>query len=103
MHINTSLLYMFMFLTYNVHVHTVYTFFCETYMYMYVHMYICYIVYIHCIHRFKDAWSYAQALESAGCWNELAEAALYHLEIQLGTSCTYIYIYVHFNQKTSNK
>ena len=70
-------------------------FFVKLVHYMYVHMYICYIVYIHCIHRFKDAWSYAQALESAGCWNELAEAALYHLEIELGTlqcTCTYMYI-----------
>ena len=35
--------------------------------------------------RFKDAWSYAQALELESCWNDLAQAALYHLEIELGT------------------
>lgn len=36
-------------------------------------------------YRFKDVWSYAQALDSASCWNELAEAALHHLDIPLGT------------------
>ena len=34
--------------------------------------------------RFKEAWSYAAALEVASCWNELAQAALYHLDIELG-------------------
>ena len=37
-----------------------------------------------CTSRFKDAWSYAQALEVAACWEELAQAALYHLDIELG-------------------
>ena len=44
-------------------------------MYIHVRMYPC---------RFKDAWSYAQALDSAHCWNELAEAAVFHLDIELG-------------------
>jgi WD repeat-containing protein 19 len=35
------------------------------------------------LRRFKDAWSYAQALEVASCWEELAQAALYHLDIEL--------------------
>ena len=35
--------------------------------------------------RFKDAWSYAQALDVASCWEELAQAALYHIDIELGT------------------
>ena len=35
--------------------------------------------------RFKDVWSYAQALDNASCWNELAEATIYHLNIELGT------------------
>lgn len=35
--------------------------------------------------RFKDVWSYAQALDNGRCWSELAEATIYHLNIELGT------------------
>lgn len=36
--------------------------------------------------RFKDAWTFASALDQAECWNELAEAALHHLDIDMGRS-----------------
>ena len=41
--------------------------------------------YVYSLPRFKDVWSYAQALDNASCWNELAEATIYHLNIELGT------------------
>ena len=34
--------------------------------------------------RFKDAWSFASALDQDECWKELAEAALHHLDIDMG-------------------
>lgn len=35
--------------------------------------------------RFKDAWSFAVAADSKDGWEELAEAALEHLDISVGT------------------
>ena len=40
----------------------------------------CYFILV----RFKDAWSFASALDNAEIWNELAMAALQHLEVDLG-------------------
>ena len=34
--------------------------------------------------RFKDAWSFASALDNKECWSELAMAALHHLDIDMG-------------------
>ena len=34
--------------------------------------------------RFKDAWSFATAMDSVESWNELAVSALHHLEVDLG-------------------
>lgn len=61
---------------------------------MYTCKYVCKYILIctYIKHRFKDVWSYAQALDSAGCWNELAEAALYHLDVDLGKLYTYMFI-----------
>ena len=42
----------------------------------------------HCLsmsqYRFKDAWSFATAMDSVESWNELAMSALHHLEVDLG-------------------
>lgn len=36
--------------------------------------------------RFKDAWSIAKALDTRNSWNELAKAALHHMELVIGKS-----------------
>ena len=33
----------------------------------------------------RDAWSLACAIDQPECWHELVAAALYHLDIELGT------------------
>jgi len=33
--------------------------------------------------RFKDAWSFASAVDNTEIWNELGTAALQHLEVDL--------------------
>lgn len=46
-------------------------------------------VFIFHICRLKDAWSFAVALDSADSWNELAEAALVHIDISIGNDANY--------------
>ena len=33
----------------------------------------------------KDSWSLACAIDQEECWHELVSAALYHLDIELGS------------------
>ena len=54
-------------------------------------MCVLYVVIFH-IHRLKDAWPFAVALDSADSWNELAEAALVHIDISIGNACLYVLI-----------
>ena len=37
--------------------------------------------------KFKEAWSFASALDRVDCWQELASAALYHFDIETGKYC----------------
>ena len=37
--------------------------------------------------KFKEAWSFASALDRVDCWQELASAALYHFDIETGIYC----------------
>lgn len=39
------------------------------------------------LNHLKEAWLFAMAIDSKEEWNELANAALYHLDIQLGMQC----------------
>lgn len=43
--------------------------------------------------RLKDAWSLALALDSPDSWNELAEAALEHIDIPIGKTMTIFIIF----------
>lgn len=52
-------------------------------------MCVCVVINFH-VHRLKDAWSFAIALDSTDSWNELAEAALVHIDISIGNDCMYV-------------
>lgn len=41
--------------------------------------------------KFKEAWSFASALDSEDCWSELRSAALYHFDIETGKTDTLKY------------
>ncbi len=44
------------------------------------------------LRRFKDAWTFAAALDSPDMWSELSKSALKHLDIDVGRN-VYKYIY----------
>ena len=39
---------------------------------------------MYCLGRFKDAWSLAVAIDNVNSWEQLASAALHHLDVELG-------------------
>lgn len=43
---------------------------------------VCVLIQISC--RFKDAWSFATALDLPESWTELAKAALHHMDLSVG-------------------
>lgn len=45
-------------------------------------------------HRFKDAWSFATALDTQDTWNELAEATLQHVEVSIGKMLVNLFIHL---------
>lgn len=40
--------------------------------------------------RFKDAWSFASAIDSVDSWTTLGEVAVQHLDIDFGTTTSFL-------------
>lgn len=45
-------------------------------------------------YRFKDAWSFAAALDTVDSWTSLAETAVQHLNIEFGI---YVELVIHIH------
>ena len=45
--------------------------------------------------RFKDAWSFALAIDSVDSWTTLGEVAVQHLDIDFGTTTSFLMLIMH--------